>query len=83
MTLDAAKINLEWVLGNKLLVSSVNGNRRHFELGIQALSHGEHTYPGVTERILTHPVAGLDQLQGNDAAAGRQGGAEGLRQRRR
>jgi threonine dehydrogenase-like Zn-dependent dehydrogenase len=60
VTLDAAKINIEWVLGNKLLVSSVNGNRRHFELGLQALSHGELTYPGVTGQILTHPVAGLD-----------------------
>jgi threonine dehydrogenase-like Zn-dependent dehydrogenase len=63
VTIDAAKINLEWVLGNKLLVSSVNGNRRHFELGIQALSHGELTYPGVTERILTNPVAGLGAYQ--------------------
>ncbi len=63
ISLDAAKINLEWVLGNKLLVSSVNGNRRHFELGIQALSHGEHTYPGVTERILTNPVEGLENYQ--------------------
>ncbi len=60
LTLDAAKINLEWVLGNKLLVASVNGNRRHFELGIQALAHGELTYPGVTSRILTHPIAGLE-----------------------
>ena len=59
-TLDAAKVNLEWVLGNKLLVASVNGNRRHFELGLQALAHGEMAYPGVTQRILTHPVAGLD-----------------------
>jgi threonine dehydrogenase-like Zn-dependent dehydrogenase len=63
VTVDAAKINLEWVLGNKLLVSSVNGNRHHFELGLQALSHGELTYPGVTSRILTHPVAGLDRYQ--------------------
>ena len=63
ITIDAAKINLEWVLGNKLLVSSVNGNRRHFELGIAALSLGELTYPGVTERILTNPVAGLDNYQ--------------------
>lgn len=63
VTLDAAKINLQWVLGNKLLVSSVNGNRRHFELGIQALSHAEHTWPGVTERILTNPVAGLNQYK--------------------
>jgi threonine dehydrogenase-like Zn-dependent dehydrogenase len=45
------------------LVSSVNGNRRHFEQGIQALSHGELTYPGVTERILTHPVDGLDRYK--------------------
>jgi threonine dehydrogenase-like Zn-dependent dehydrogenase len=63
IAIDAAKINLEWVLGNKLLVSSVNGNRHHFELGIQALAHGELTYPGVTERILTHPVPGLDHYQ--------------------
>ncbi len=62
VSIDAAKINLEWVLGNKLLVSSVNGNRRHFELGIQALSHGELTYPGVTGRILTHPIAGLENF---------------------
>ncbi len=62
-SIDAAKINLEWVLGNKLLVSSVNGNRRHFELGLQALSHGELTYPGVTGKILTHPVAGLESYQ--------------------
>jgi threonine dehydrogenase-like Zn-dependent dehydrogenase len=59
LTVDAAKINLEWVLGNKLLVSSVNGNRRHFELGMQALSHGELSFPGVTEQILTHPISGL------------------------
>ncbi len=63
VTIDAAKINLEWVLGNKLLVSSVNGNRRHFDLGIQALAHGEMAYPGVTERILTHPVDGLDHYK--------------------
>jgi glucose 1-dehydrogenase len=63
VTIDAALINLQWVLGNKLLVSSVNGNRRHFELGIQALSHGELTYPGVTGRILTTPVAGLERYQ--------------------
>jgi threonine dehydrogenase-like Zn-dependent dehydrogenase len=60
VTFDAAKVNLEWVLGNKLLVASVNANRRHFELGLQALAHGESAYPGVTGRILTHPVAGLD-----------------------
>jgi threonine dehydrogenase-like Zn-dependent dehydrogenase len=63
IAIPADKINLQWVLGNKLLVSSVNGNRRHFELGIQALAHGELTYPGVTEQILTNPVSGLDQYK--------------------
>jgi threonine dehydrogenase-like Zn-dependent dehydrogenase len=63
VSIDAARVNLEWVLGNKLLVSSVNGNRRHFELGIQALAHGELTYPGVTERILTDRVEGLDNYR--------------------
>ena len=74
VAVDGARINLEWVLGNKLLVGSVNGNRRHFELGIQALSLAEHMYPGVTGRILTNPVAGLDsfaemmkQLEDKDA----------------
>jgi threonine dehydrogenase-like Zn-dependent dehydrogenase len=54
------KINLEWVLGNKLLLGSVNANRDHFEMGIKDLALGEVTYPGVTPRILTNPVEGLD-----------------------
>ncbi|HVX10342.1 MAG TPA: glucose 1-dehydrogenase [Pirellulales bacterium] len=54
------KINLEWVLGNKLLVGSVNANREHFEMGIKDLALGEVMYPGVIKRILTNPVSGLD-----------------------
>ncbi|MEX2287079.1 MAG: glucose 1-dehydrogenase, partial [Planctomycetaceae bacterium] len=53
-------VNLNWVLGNKLLVGSVNANYRHFELGIADLALGEVTYPNVIERILTTPVNGLD-----------------------
>ena len=56
------KINLEWVLGNKLLLGSVNSNNRHFEDGIKELALGEAMYPGVTERILTNPVDGLDNF---------------------
>ena len=54
------RINLEWVLGNKLLLGSVNANRGHFESGIRDLALGEVMYPNVLERILTHPVDGLD-----------------------
>jgi threonine dehydrogenase-like Zn-dependent dehydrogenase len=56
-------LNLNWVLGNKLLVGSVNANVRHFEAGIADLALGEVTYPGVIERILTHPVDGLDSYR--------------------
>ena len=63
VSVPSDKINLEWVLGNKLLVASVNGNFRHFELGIRDLALGQAMYPGVTERILTNPVDGLDNYQ--------------------
>lgn len=56
----ADQLNLDWVLGNKLLLGSVNGNREHFEMGIRDLAVGEVTYPGVIERILTNPVEGLE-----------------------
>lgn len=57
------RINQEWVLGNKVLVGSVNGNRSHFEFGIEYLALGEATYPGVTEKILTTPVKGFENYE--------------------
>ena len=54
------KVNIEWVLGNKLLLGSVNANSEHFELGIRDLALGEMMFPGVLEKILTSPVDGLD-----------------------
>lgn len=59
----ADKVNLQWVLGNKLLLGSVNANDEHFEMGIRDLALGEMMFPGITEKILTNPVDGLDQYQ--------------------
>ncbi len=56
-------INIQWVLGNKLLLGSVNANRDHFEMGIRDLALGEMMYPGVIERILTSPVDGLENYK--------------------
>ncbi len=50
-------------MGNKVLVGSVNGNRGHFEFGIEYLALGEATYPGVTEKILTTPVKGFENYE--------------------
>jgi len=62
-TVPSDKINIEWVLGNKLLVGSVNANREHFEAGIKDLALGEVMFPGVLEKILTSPVDGLSNYK--------------------
>ena len=61
--ISSDKINLEWVLGNKMLFGTVNANREHFELGIRDLALGEVMFPGVLQRILTNPVQGLDNYR--------------------
>lgn len=57
------KVNLDWVLGNKLLLGSVNANREHFEMGIKDMALGEVMFPGVIQRILTTPIQGLESYQ--------------------
>lgn len=62
-SVESDKLNIEWVLGNKLLLGSVNGNRKHFESGIRDLALGEMMFPGVLQKILTTPVQGLDNYR--------------------
>ncbi len=59
----AAKINLEFVLGNKVMVGTVNGNRDYFEAAIRDLAMAQAQHPGWAARLLTHPVHGLDNYQ--------------------
>jgi threonine dehydrogenase-like Zn-dependent dehydrogenase len=59
----AAKINLEFVLGNKVMVGTVNGNREYFEAAIRDLAMAQAQYPGWAERLLTHPVQGLENYR--------------------
>lgn len=63
ITVPSDKVNIEWVLGNKLLLGSVNANSEHFESGIRDLALGENMFPGVLEKILTSPVDGLDNYK--------------------
>jgi threonine dehydrogenase-like Zn-dependent dehydrogenase len=56
----ADKINLEFVLGNKVMVGTVNANREYFEAGVRDMSQAELQYPGWLARLLTHPVKGLE-----------------------
>ena len=56
----ADKINLEFVLGNKVMVGTVNANREYFEMGVRDLAQAEAEYPGWLGRLLTHPVKRLE-----------------------
>src|SRR4029078_582592 len=56
----ADKINLDFVLGNKVMVGTVNANREYFEMGVGHLSQAEAEYPGWLDQLLTHPGKGLE-----------------------
>jgi threonine dehydrogenase-like Zn-dependent dehydrogenase len=53
------RINLDFVLGNKVAVGTVNANREYFESGVRSLAQAEAQYGGWLSRLLTHPVKGL------------------------
>jgi threonine dehydrogenase-like Zn-dependent dehydrogenase len=63
LTIPADRINLEFVLGNKVMVGTVNANREYFELGVRDMAQAEAQYPGWLGLLLTHPVQGLDRYQ--------------------
>lgn len=59
----ADRINLEFVLGNKVMVGTVNANRDYFEMGVRDMAQAEAEYPGWLGRLLTHPVKGLENYR--------------------
>lgn len=56
----ADRINLEFVLGNKVVVGTVNANREYFEAGVRDFAQAEAQFPGWLGRLITHRVRGLD-----------------------
>jgi threonine dehydrogenase-like Zn-dependent dehydrogenase len=60
----ADKINLEFVLGNKVMVGTVNANRSYFESGVQDMSAALLEYGDWLSKLLTHPVKGLENYEG-------------------
>ena len=61
--IPADRINLGFVLGNKVAFGSVNANREYLELGAKDLSQAELQYPGWLSKLLTHPVDGLENYK--------------------
>jgi glucose 1-dehydrogenase len=58
--IPADRINLEFVLGNKVMVGTVNANREYFEMGVGDIAQAEAEYPGWLGKLLTDPVQGLE-----------------------
>ena len=56
-------INLEMVLGNKVVFGTVSSNRAHFERAIQLLGETERKWPGWLARLITRRLT-LDDLDG-------------------
>ncbi len=57
------KINQEFVLGNRVMVGTVNANREHFEMGVKDIALAEAMYPGWLSRMMTHKVEGLENFE--------------------
>ncbi|MFQ5593646.1 MAG: glucose 1-dehydrogenase [Anaerolineae bacterium] len=53
-------INLEMVLGNKVVVGMVNANRTYFAHGVQDMVAMEERWPGLLSRLFTHRLHGLE-----------------------
>ncbi len=56
LQLDADVLNLELVLGNKLVFGTVNANRRHFEAAARSLEGAVQRWPGLLEGVVTRRV---------------------------
>jgi threonine dehydrogenase-like Zn-dependent dehydrogenase len=63
LEVPADDINLQFVLGNKLLFGTVNANREYFEVGVKDFAHAEAEYPGWLGEILTNPIDGLENYR--------------------
>lgn len=58
--IDANEINQGFVLGNKVMVGTVNSSRDDFERGVADMLRAEERHQGWLGKLLTTPIAGLD-----------------------
>lgn len=57
-------INNKFVLGNRVMVGTVNASREHFEMGVKDLTLCESAHPGWLGRMMTHKIKGLENYAG-------------------
>lgn len=60
---NADRINQGFVLGNKVMVGTVNASPADFASAVSDLIKAEAVYPGWLSRLLTTPINGLENYQ--------------------
>src|SRR6266516_3959588 len=58
--INSDKINQSFVLGNKVMVGTVNASPNDFRTGVDDLIKAEAVYPGWLSQLLTTPIHGLE-----------------------
>src|SRR5438552_13436260 len=60
--INSDAINQGFVLGNKVMVGTVNASPNDFRTGVDDLIKAEAIYPGWLRQLLTHPIQGLENF---------------------
>jgi glucose 1-dehydrogenase len=63
VTINSDKINQGFVLGNKVMVGTVNASPADFRSGVDDLIKAEALYPGWLAKLLTTPIEGLENFE--------------------
>ena len=61
--IPADRINQGFVLGNKVVVGSVNASRADYMVGVSDLAQAELGHPDWLDKLLTHKVKGLENYR--------------------
>ena len=62
VTICADCLNLDLVLGNKIIFGTVNANRIDFEKGVEHLQYYNKNYPGLLDKLITNKFK-LDEFK--------------------
>jgi threonine dehydrogenase-like Zn-dependent dehydrogenase len=61
--INSDKINQSFVLGNKVMVGTVNASPADFRSGVNDLIEAEALFPGWLRKLLTTPIQGLENYE--------------------
>jgi glucose 1-dehydrogenase len=61
--INSDRINQGFVLGNKVMVGTVNASPNDFRTGVDDLIKAEAIYPGWLKQLLTTPIRGLENYE--------------------